>query len=62
MNCRLMFWTDWEESNPRIERCSLGGEERIYNLFRVSQVQGGGWPNGLTIDYVAERVYWIDAK
>lgn len=21
-----------------------------------------GWPNGLTIDYSAERIYWADAK
>lgn len=22
----------------------------------------GAWPNGLTLDYVARRIYWIDAK
>lgn len=58
-----MFWTDWEESNPRIERCTLAGNDRVYyNLFQVTKVHGGGWPNGLTADYIAERLYWIDAK
>ncbi|KFD53736.1 hypothetical protein M513_05441 [Trichuris suis] len=57
----LLFWTDWEESNPRIERCTLAGNGRVHNLLEVSQVSGG-WPNGLTIDYIPERLYWIDAK
>lgn len=20
------------------------------------------WPNGLTVDYIAERLYWVDAR
>ena len=28
-------------------------------LFQKPIVQ---WPNGLTIDFVANRLYWIDAK
>ncbi|KAH7723788.1 low-density lipoprotein receptor-related protein 1 [Aphelenchoides avenae] len=57
----LMFWTDWQEENPRIERATMAGNDRRL-LYRVSDVVGGGWPNGLTCDYLAERLYWIDAK
>ncbi len=59
--CSLMFWTDWEQSNPRIERCTLAGDARTM-VFNVTAILGGGWPNGLTVDYVARRIYWIDAK
>lgn len=24
----LLFWTDWDKSDPRIERCSMAGELR----------------------------------
>uniref|UniRef100_A0A914WJQ4 EGF-like domain-containing protein n=1 Tax=Plectus sambesii TaxID=2011161 RepID=A0A914WJQ4_9BILA len=57
----LMFWTDWEESNPRIERATLAGQDRRV-IFRVLDIDNGGWPNGLTIDFISERLYWIDAK
>uniref|UniRef100_A0A914CDN1 EGF-like domain-containing protein n=1 Tax=Acrobeloides nanus TaxID=290746 RepID=A0A914CDN1_9BILA len=57
----LMFWTDWQEENPRIERATMAGNNRQI-LFNVSQIESGGWPNGLTCDYLAERIYWIDAK
>ena len=57
----LMFWTDWQEENPRIERATMAGTDRRL-LFKVLDLPDGGWPNGLTCDYVSERVYWIDAK
>ncbi|XP_041365332.1 low-density lipoprotein receptor-related protein 4-like [Gigantopelta aegis] len=51
-----IFWTDWG-SVPKIERASMDGTYRVIiantSLF---------WPNGLTIDYAAEKVYWADAK
>lgn len=54
----LLFWTDWEEREPRIERCTLaGGERRV-----VVAVEPGGWPNGLALDFAPERLYWIDAR
>jgi low-density lipoprotein receptor-related protein 1 (alpha-2-macroglobulin receptor) len=31
-------------------------------IIRVDQVTDGAWPNGLTLDYVLKRIYWIDAK
>ncbi|XP_038049226.1 prolow-density lipoprotein receptor-related protein 1-like [Patiria miniata] len=56
----LMFWTDWDAANPRIERSTMAGLKRkiIFNVTRVN----GGWPNGLTLDYLENRVYWIDAR
>lgn len=55
----LLFWTDWDKINPRVERCSMAGEYRqtIVNV----EIFFGGWPNGLTLDYVQKRVYWNDA-
>lgn len=53
---RLIFWTDWG-STPKIERSSMDGGDRMIvantSLF---------WPNGLTLDYAANKIYWADAK
>ncbi|KAG5899803.1 hypothetical protein JTB14_010242 [Gonioctena quinquepunctata] len=51
-----MFWTDWG-SEPKIERAGMDGSHRqtIVN-FDVK------WPNGLTLDLVKKRMYWVDAK
>nr|XP_018901907.1 PREDICTED: prolow-density lipoprotein receptor-related protein 1 [Bemisia tabaci] len=56
-----LFWTDWDDNAPRIERCSMAGEYRSI-IVQVDKVGGGLWPNGLTLDYMLKRVYWIDAK
>uniref|UniRef100_A0A336MF06 CSON015005 protein n=1 Tax=Culicoides sonorensis TaxID=179676 RepID=A0A336MF06_CULSO len=56
----LLFWTDWDEGNPRVERCSMAGEFRTI-IMEVDRVNGA-WPNGLTLDYTTRRVYWIDAR
>ncbi|XP_071510754.1 uncharacterized protein [Diadema antillarum] len=50
-----MFWTDWG-SNPSIERAYMDGSSR-----RVIISGGLRWPNGLAIDYQAERLFWVDA-
>ncbi|CAL1298011.1 unnamed protein product [Larinioides sclopetarius] len=57
----MLFWTDWDTSSPRIERASMSGEGRSI-ICRVDDITDGGWPNGLTLDYVAKRIYWIDAR
>uniref|UniRef100_A0A6A7FMH6 Prolow-density lipoprotein receptor-related protein 1-like n=4 Tax=Hirondellea gigas TaxID=1518452 RepID=A0A6A7FMH6_9CRUS len=54
----LMFWTDWEVNKARIERATMSGRERTV----IVTIGGLGWPNGLTLDYLSRRVYWIDAK
>jgi low-density lipoprotein receptor-related protein 1 (alpha-2-macroglobulin receptor) len=56
----LLFWTDWDEGAPRVERCSMSGEHRR-TIMHVRSIQGA-WPNGLTLDYTQRRVYWIDAR
>lgn len=56
----LLFWTDWDNTDPRIERCSMAGEYR-QKIVWVTHVNGA-WPNGLTLDYTLKRVYWIDAR
>lgn len=55
-----LFWSDWEEDEPRIERATLAGEDRkaIFNLKLI----GGAWPNGITLDYIKKRVFFLDAK
>ena len=51
-----IFWTDWG-TTPRIERSSLDGSDR-----RIIADSSLFWPNGLTIDYAANKIYWADAK
>ncbi|RZC34546.1 sortilin-related receptor-like [Asbolus verrucosus] len=53
-----MFWTDWSLENPSVNRADLDGSN-ILKLFGKPRVE---WPNGITIDYIAERIYWVDAR
>lgn len=53
-----MFWSDWEQSEPRIERSSLAGRGR----GAVVRAARGAWPNGLALDVRARRLYWADAR
>lgn len=56
----LLFWTDWDKKSPRIERATMSGDDRK-TLVNIKEVNGG-WPNGLTLDYEALKIYWIDAN
>lgn len=51
-----MYWSDWG-SSAKIERANLDGSDRMA-IVTTSL----GWPNGLTIDYAEQRIYWGDAK
>ena len=51
-----MYWTDWG-GVAKIERASMDGSDR-----RVLHNTGLTWPNGLTIDYTAQKIYWADAS
>ena len=53
---RLMFWTDWNRDEPRIEKANMDGTERWALV-----TEGLGLPNGLTIDYHSSQVCWADA-
>lgn len=62
----LMFWSDWDQKYPRIERSTMAGNNRsvIISVFDLKNNQtraAGGWPNGLTADFAMKRIYWIDA-
>ncbi|GBP98526.1 Low-density lipoprotein receptor-related protein 5 [Eumeta japonica] len=51
-----LFWTDWNNRRRVSSGAHAAGTERI-TVVRVD------WrPNGITLDYAAERVYWIDAR
>lgn len=56
-----MFWTDWGNKAPRIERSSMSGDYREV-IVHIDEVEDGEWPNGLTLDYQQKRVYWVDAR
>ncbi|XP_069042806.1 low-density lipoprotein receptor-related protein 1 isoform X2 [Lepisosteus oculatus] len=55
----ILFWTDWDASQPRIEAASMSGEGR---RTIHKETSNGGWPNGLTVDYLELRILWIDAR
>jgi len=61
-----MFWTEWGDT-PKIERASLSGEDRLVLVNKTIMQENNlkkqiGWPNGLTIDYGNDKIYWVDAK
>ena len=51
-----MYWTDWGQP-AKIEEASMDGSSR-----RVLHDTDLGWPNGLTIDYDTQTLYWADAQ
>lgn len=53
-----MFWTDWAPGNASVSRANLDGTD-VKRLFVKPTVE---WPNGITIDHIAERIYWVDAR
>jgi low-density lipoprotein receptor-related protein 1 (alpha-2-macroglobulin receptor) len=55
-----LFWSDWDGENPRIERATLAGEDRK-SIFNISS-KAGGWANGITLDFVKKRIFYVDAK
>lgn len=53
-----LFWTDWGSEKPSVSRSNLDGSH-VISLFEKPTVE---WPNGITIDRIAERIYWVDAR
>lgn len=56
---RIIFWTDWDATFPRIEAASMSGGGR-HIVFRDMEI--GAWPNGLTLDHLEKRIVWTDAR
>lgn len=52
-----MYWTDWGATPGRIERAGMDGSHR--EILVNSNLQ---WANGLTLDLIQKRIYWVDAK
>ncbi|UYV74241.1 LRP1B, partial [Cordylochernes scorpioides] len=51
----LMFFSEWGNTPPHIQRARLDGSERT-RLVEHKIV----YPCGLTLDYPSEMVYWVD--
>ncbi|XP_013877868.1 very low-density lipoprotein receptor isoform X2 [Austrofundulus limnaeus] len=52
----LMFWTEIGNM-VKIERAGMDGSER-----RAVVNSSLGWPGGISVDYISERVYWTDER
>ena len=55
----LMYWSDWGDV-PKIEKAYMDGSSRKALLSNKSRLIF--WPNGLTIDYQTDLLYWIDGR
>jgi hypothetical protein len=53
-----VFLTDWGNTKPGIIRCELDGEN-VKVLFNSSVVS---WPNGIAVDHLSSKIFWVDAK
>ena len=53
-----MFWTDWGNAS-KIEKCGMNGNSSTRQVIVDKNV---GWLNGLTIDYILNRIWWTDAR
>ncbi|XP_058789142.1 low-density lipoprotein receptor-related protein 6 [Phymastichus coffea] len=54
----IMFWTDWGDV-PKIERAAMNGDPTTRKVIVSDDIF---WPNGLTVDYENELVYWVDGR
>lgn len=54
---RYLFLTDWSSASPSISTAYLDGTgfKAIVSSPLVH------WPNGITVDYQTDRIYWVDA-
>lgn len=58
-----IFYSDWADKAASIGRARLDGSN--HSIIIDTDQKGRrilGWPNGLTIDFSAERVYFVDAQ
>ena len=53
-----MFWTDWGNAS-KIEKCGMNGNQTTRQVVVGKKIF---WPNGLTIDYTLNRIWWTDAR
>lgn len=53
---RYLYWSDWGD-NPHIGRIGMDGSNR--SVIIQDKIT---WPNGLTLDFINDRIYWADAR
>lgn len=53
---RYLYWSDWGD-NPHIGRIGMDGTNR--SVIIQDKIT---WPNGLTLDFINDRIYWADAR
>ncbi|XP_047359021.1 low-density lipoprotein receptor-related protein 6 [Vespa velutina] len=54
----ILFWTDWGDV-PKIERAAMNGDPTTREVIVSDDIF---WPNGLTVDYENELVFWADGR
>lgn len=54
----ILFWTDWGDV-PKIERAAMNGDSETRRVIVSDHIF---WPNGLTVDYASELIYWTDGR
>ncbi|OBS68200.1 hypothetical protein A6R68_03260, partial [Neotoma lepida] len=52
----FVYWSDWGEP-AKIEKAGMNGFDR-----RPLVTEDIQWPNGITLDLVKSRLYWLDSK
>lgn len=53
---RYLYWSDWGDV-PHIGRIGMDGTDR--HIIIQDKIT---WPNGLTLDFINDRIYWADAR
>uniref|UniRef100_A0A8C6GNP5 Low-density lipoprotein receptor-related protein 8 n=1 Tax=Mus spicilegus TaxID=10103 RepID=A0A8C6GNP5_MUSSI len=52
----FMYWSDWG-FQAKIEKAGLNGADR--QILVSDNIE---WPNGITLDLLSQRLYWVDSK
>lgn len=52
---RFVYWTDWGDK-AFIGRVGMDGVNKVPII--TTKIE---WPNGITIDYTNDKLYWSDA-